>query len=305
MSSINLTWSHWVPLYKSWSNTEIPASPGLYRIRQQNSPLIDYIGQTGEGSMNLRLRLGMLRGVYTSTMPYRDPHTAAPALWAIRQETNHDFEVSVMSVDGTTFWRKGLECLAISLYRQEQNCSPTVNFGRISEKYRMPGYRAQSDLANIGDKTSNHQIGIKPYGPLTGTIETLDWCGHLWTPWTHVAECRNKISRSLAGLYRIRFKEHGILTYIGEGYIIDRLTAHLKKAFISSHSQREFFALEGLECSWTVNDTWLRHQRLELENDLIAAHILATNKVPIAQFKRVESLAVYAILAETVSSMKL
>jgi hypothetical protein len=33
-----------------------------------------------------------------------------------------------------------------------------------------------------------------------------------------------------------------------------------------------------------LNDDWLDHQRLELENDLIAAHLLTTGQVPAAQF---------------------
>jgi hypothetical protein len=41
---------------------------------------------------------------------------------------------------------------------------------------------------------------------------------------------------------------------------------------------------ERLGCSWVINDTWLAHHRLELENDLIAAHVLATEKVSSAQF---------------------
>jgi hypothetical protein len=33
-----------------------------------------------------------------------------------------------------------------------------------------------------------------------------------------------------------------------------------------------------------MNQEWLRHQRQELETDLIAAHVLALHKVPAAQF---------------------
>ena len=40
---------------------------------------------------------------------------------------------------------------------------------------------------------------------------------------------------------------------------------------------------ETLECSWVLNKAWLAHQRLELETDLIAAHILATGNVPAVQ----------------------
>ena len=52
---------------------------GLYRIRRAGRDDLDYIGQTG---LRLRDRLAMLRGIYRDKMPYRDPHTVAPALWA-------------------------------------------------------------------------------------------------------------------------------------------------------------------------------------------------------------------------------
>jgi hypothetical protein len=45
-----------------------------------------------------------------------------------------------------------------------------------------------------------------------------------------------------------------------------------------------FGAAEKLECSWVVNEGWLSHQRLELECDLIGAHLLVTEAVPPAQF---------------------
>src|SRR5436190_5983999 len=52
-----------------------------------------------------------------------------PALWALRHSTNCDFEVSVVAISGNAPWRKGLEALAIGLYRQQHGRSPTVNFG--------------------------------------------------------------------------------------------------------------------------------------------------------------------------------
>ena len=33
-------------------------------------------------------------------------------------------------------------------------------------------------------------------------------------------------------------------------------------------------------CSWVENETWHKHQRLELENDLIAAHLLHAGVLP-------------------------
>lgn len=41
---------------------------------------------------------------------------------------------------------------------------------------------------------------------------------------------------------------------------------------------------QQLHWSHVVNDNWLSHHRLELENDLIAAHILQTGEIPTVQF---------------------
>ena len=39
-----------------------------------------------------------------------------------------------------------------------------------------------------------------------------------------------------------------------------------------------------LECSYTLSDIWLKHQRLELETDLIGAYVQEHIEVPAAQF---------------------
>jgi hypothetical protein len=57
--------------------------PGVYRIRRRGQRDLAQIGQ--KGGMTVRKRIAMLKGVYGPEMPYRDPHTAAPALWALVQ----------------------------------------------------------------------------------------------------------------------------------------------------------------------------------------------------------------------------
>jgi hypothetical protein len=75
------------------------------------------------------------------------------------------------------------------------------------------------------------------------------------------------------------------LLCVGEGRIAARLLAHLAKCGRERHPQGVVFRLAGrLEYSWAAGPAWLPHQRLELENDLIAAHLLATGAVPAAQF---------------------
>jgi hypothetical protein len=85
----------------------------------------------------------------------------------------------------------------------------------------------------------------------------------------------------------LRFRESALAhrIYIGQGQIPGRPLAHLAKAIDAEHGQGRIFAAPArLECSWTINNDWLSHQRLELENDLIAAHVLETATIPAAQF---------------------
>jgi hypothetical protein len=75
------------------------------------------------------------------------------------------------------------------------------------------------------------------------------------------------------------------LVYIGEGSIRARLVTHMAKGRSPRDEQGRVFAVHfGLECSWMINNDWLPHQRLELENDLIAAYVLVLERIPPAQF---------------------
>ncbi len=134
LDGIMSSWLPWQPLSGSWLGNRTPKQSGVYRIRRVGRDALDYIGQTG---LTLKGRLGMLRGVYAVEMPYRDPHTAAPALWALRHATGCDFEASVLPFEETEQLRKGLEALAIALHRQQYRCSPTVQWGWMPLGYRM------------------------------------------------------------------------------------------------------------------------------------------------------------------------
>lgn len=293
MSSVAelLDWTLWVPLLTSPSDPVVPRLPGLYRIRRVGRTDLDYIGQTG---MRLGQRLAMLRGLYADEMPYRDPHTAAPALWALRHATACDFEVSVAPVDGSTQWRKGLEALAISLYRQEHGCSPTVEFGRVPEGY-LASSSNNSRLVKAGKRfrggprpglvDASHASSIPPVGPLGGDPQAPDWAGHAWSAWTSLDAGSLRSIPAGNGLYRLRGDDDRTLLYIGQGRVPDRPLAHLAKLRIAEHPQAAIFGShQRFECSWVLNGEWLSHQRLELENDLIAAHLLQLGDVPVAQF---------------------
>lgn len=288
-----LCWSPWQSLEGSWRGGGVPRTPGLYRIRRVGHAGLDYIGQTGAGQMHLKARLGMLAGIYGPEMPYRDPHTAGPALWALRHSLDCRFEVSVLPVEGSSQWRKGLEAAAIGLHRQEHGRSPTVNFGRMPPGYRMSsGNNARLVAAGLrfrGGPTPAeepcHLPGIAPIGPLTGDPQGETWGGHLWSAWLALSAAFQHLDHAVTGLYRIRRRGETGLRYIGEGRIAPRLEAHRRKGLGGTGAQALLFRdPETLACSWISNPLWVTHQRLELENDLIAAHLLETGSVPPAQF---------------------
>jgi hypothetical protein len=270
---------------------QLPARPGLYRIRRVGWSGLDYLGQTGMGTMTLRKRISMLRGVYGPVMPYRDPHTAAPGLWALHHhQTGCDFEVSVQVVEGTTQWRKALEAVAITRYRLERGASPTLNFGRMPVGYLMSSannarlvlrgrrFRGGPSL----EPSASHLPSLPPLTSTPGPSASSGWGGHRWQPWAPLGGVPVPADR--VGLYRIRDPNQAGLLYIGQGRIRTRLAAHLAKAARPDHPQARWFSTPGLECSWTINHGWLAHQRLELENDLIAAHFLEHGAPPSAQF---------------------
>lgn len=229
-------------------------------------------------------------------MPYRDPHTAGPALWALRHATGCDFEVSVAPIAGSTPWRKGLECVAISLYRQGHGASPTVNFGRMPAGYLMSsGNNARLVAANkrfrggpTTEEDASHTAGLAPIGELAGDPLAPHWGGHDWSAWAPFSLSTSPTSRLEAGvvngLYRIRRSgDKPALLYIGQGRVVMRLGAHQRKADRPELRQASIFT-GRLDYSAVLNETWLPHQRLELENDLIAAYILHTGAIPAAQF---------------------
>jgi hypothetical protein len=194
-----LNWSTWRPLTICWTDTQL-ASPGLYRIRRVGRSDLDYIGQTG---LRIRERLTMLKGVYRTEMPYRDPHTVGPALWAQRQLGGDDYEASACAVVGDVRWRRSLECVAVALYRQEHRRSPTFNFGRMPVGYRMSspnnarlvaaGKRFRGGLADADDPS--HRPSICPVGPLDADSYGDLWCGHEWSPWLALTAATGALPR--------------------------------------------------------------------------------------------------------------
>ena len=249
------------------------------------------MGQTGRG---LRERLGQLSGVYKALMPYNDPHTAGPAFWALRQLETCEYEASVASVsESSTPHRKGLECVVIAEHRQEYGHSPTFNFGRMPSGYSKSTSNTRSLAARgkrrRGDNTDEtlacHLPGIGPIGPIDEGGAGGALLGLNWSPWAFVAETLDGLCGKEVGLYLLRRSASSELIYIGQGQIRDRVKAHIKKGKQTDHRQALAFSdAPSIEVSFVQMPDLEKHQRLEIENDLIAAHFIQTGVIPSAQF---------------------
>jgi hypothetical protein len=292
LERLGVVWTEPSPLEVAVRGQKVPSVPGLYRIRRIGTRGWDYIGQTGTGTMNLRKRMAMLKGVYMEKMPYRDPHTAGPGLWALRHRTKSAFEVAFCPVEGDAPQRKALEAVVLAVHRQCYRRSPTLNFGRMPAGYRMSsGNNARLVEAGkrfrggpiVGEIDESHSPGIGPLGPLTGHVRAGVWCGVRWSSWVPLSPTELGQLASKTGLYRIAGAEPG-LVYVGEGRVAARLRAHLTKVGPGTQQGVVFANNAPLRFSCVVDDDWLRNQRLELETDLIAAHVLALKHPPAAQF---------------------
>jgi hypothetical protein len=181
----------------------------------------------------------------------------------------------------------------VALHRQEFGRSPTVNFGRMPAGFRRSSGNNRR-LAEAGRRfrggacdtdEPHHSPGTPPVGALTGDPAGDVWCGHYWSAWLPLDPATAVPPPTATGLYRIRDAAGDGLLYVGEGLVAARLIAHRKKTRRPGDPQGGVFGSAGRpECSWALNGGWLPHQRLELECDLIGAHLLATAKVPPAQF---------------------
>jgi hypothetical protein len=286
-------WSDWKPMLNAGTNKSIPSASGLYRVGFQNNDSLAYIGQTGR---SLRERLGALsRGTYKDYMPYNDPHTAGPAFWAANQKENSAFEVSTCEISNIpTALRKGLECLTIYEHRIRFGFSPLFNFGRMPVGFSKSSGNNQKLVKSgkrfRGQRTSEildcHEKGLPPL-ELIGNNNEKNFGKILnlnWSEWNSY-DVYKDLTGSETGLYLFGSSDKDALLYIGEGKIRDRIKAHLKKGQRQDHNQYHFFKDYGvIKISFAINADLKSHHRLEIENDLIGAHIKKFNAIPEAQF---------------------
>ena len=161
-----------------------------------------------------------------------------------------------------------------------------MNFGRMPEGWiKSSGNNRRLVLA--GKRFRGHRDASESRVPdaaapldLHGEPKSNDWLGLTWQELR-----KDRAQAKTAGLYRALHKNSETLTYVGQSStsIAARVSAHLAKATKPGHRQARFFN-ETIIWEWADLSELKRTQLLEIENDLIASHMLAHDRPPDAQF---------------------
>ncbi|MBL0387442.1 hypothetical protein JJB07_12340 [Tumebacillus sp. ITR2] len=253
----------------------------MYRIKPVGHDKLYYIGQTGR---NLKERVvgALVKHTQSEDMPFNDPHTAAPSLWAWQDAEGLAFEFSVAPMDLSTPTRKGLESYLLWRYRIEFGESAMCNFGRFHPEYvkskerkkQIRGHRLPTGIYNPAGGRSTEPLHRQ------GKATDLDWMGLDWSP---VEELRCpealKSSPRTTGLYKLVDLNSNEIIYLGESFTIrDRLKSHSKKEWQSLQIGFSYVDLSEQE----IREAYMLK---ELENDLIGAFWEENQRSPRFQFR--------------------
>jgi len=275
---LGFEWSPWISLDPD--NEELgtlSTDAGLYRVLFFFFDGLIYIGETGR-SLRGRVR-SLIRGVFDDEMPFSDPHTASPSLWAIADRHGPGFEIS-----GTTppeakdkQQRKAIEDTLIALHRKETRTNLIGNFGRMPPGYSKSKQRSSGNRGGRNEDET-HRSFREGIDPLQWTnskaITEQDWMGLSWSLPRPLSDSIDGVPAA-GGLYRIWHPDDvPPLEYIGESVnLSNRLTRHRRN--------RD----ESLYFSYVTRPEFdEKFQLSQAESELLGAHWLACERSPRDQY---------------------
>ena len=275
----SLPWTPWVPFTADKEEFRtIPKEPGLYRIRPSGKDFLMYIGETRR---TLHQRLHELRHTLQrgELMPWNDPHTAAPSLWAWQDAEGFEYECSATPLDASQSGRRGMESFLLYQYRQERGESTLCNFGRFHPRYRKSTNRKENQRG--GKLEENHLDNpaggpsVKPL-PVLGTPGDRYWMELAWIGKLPLDGDTISTVPPGAGLYLLFERENQDLVYIGQSAdCAQRLRSHAIKLL----DEKDMLVSYYME-----KKPLLLHNLKEQENDLIGNYFEVERKAPRYQF---------------------
>jgi len=269
----DLSWTDWIPFTATREGFgEIPRTSGVYRVRPVEKDFLMYIGQTGR-SLHERLN-DLRRNTLKPIMPFNDPHTAAPSLWAWRDAEGYFYECSAATLLSKKSERIGWECYLLWNYRLLSGSSTLCNFGRFHHKYWKSTNRKQNQR---GGRLPDGEINISggpslPPLQQKGNPGDTNWMGLGWSEKISLKKDSMTGVPHLAGFYLLVDQSTDELVYIGQSKDVHtRLLSHSTKYWDGRELE---FAFN------TQNSSILPHNLKELENDLIGCYFAVNRKLP-------------------------
>jgi hypothetical protein len=274
-----LPWTPWVPFTAGKKEFRIiPKEPGLYRIRPIGKNSLIYIGETRR---TVYERINELRHTLrrTEQMPWNDPHTAAPSLWAWQDAEGFSFECSAAPLDTSQGVRRGMESFLLYRYRQERGESTLCNFGRFHPRYRKSTNRKENNPGRkLEENYQDNPAGgpSVPPLPINGKPGDQIWMGLSWNGRKPLDGRTIGTIPPNAGLYVLFEGEKEDLVYIGQSKnCANRLRSHAMKF----RDQTDI-----LFSYYIAKKPLFQHNLKELENDLIGNYFEVFRKAPKYQF---------------------
>ena len=128
----------------------------------------------------MRERLNELRNNLKGAdlMPWNDPHTAAPSLWAWHNAEHYEDQCSAAPLDLSSQNRRGTESFLLYKYRQERRESTLCNFGRFHPRYTKSTNRKKNSRGGKLPEWQNDNLaGLPSIAPLevAGKPGDSDW----------------------------------------------------------------------------------------------------------------------------------
>ena len=285
-----------------------PASTGYDRHGK------DFLMYIGETRRSLHQRLHNLRMDIRNPglMPWSDPHTEAPALWAWQDAAGFEpaatsgpdeeglsepagrkepvralrFECSATPLDASTGGRKGMENFLLYKYRQERGESTPCNFGRFPPRYRKSTIHKEGLRGGrLAEDQKDNPAGWPAIGPLevVGKPGDSDWMGLEWTALKPLAAETAREVPAGAGLYVLADAGSHEILYIGQSAdVAKRLLDHRHKT-----GEDTSFAFSYQ----IIGQAVLPHNLRELATDLIGNYYEIYRKAPELQFRNSSSVS--------------